>query len=129
MFTAVSFQGGLYDSTLAPPRSTRPGHMTGMSRGRFANPAVWPGRPPPMPRHSRGMVHGTSATTTGTRQGTPMNSNHPHDMKAVLQDRYGDHAVLRVGRAPVPAIRDDQVLIKVRAAGLDRGTEHLVAGK
>ena len=58
-----------------------------------------------------------------------MNSNHPRDMKAVLQDEYGTHDVLRVGRAPVPTIGDDQVLIKVRAAGLDRGTEHLVAGK
>ncbi len=51
------------------------------------------------------------------------------DMRAVLQDRYGRSDVLRLGRLPRPDVRDDEVLVEVRAAGLDRGTEHLINGK
>jgi NADPH:quinone reductase-like Zn-dependent oxidoreductase len=50
-------------------------------------------------------------------------------MRAVLQDRYGTAEVLRLGRVPRPQIGDHDVLIEVRAAGLDRGTEHLLTGK
>ena len=50
-------------------------------------------------------------------------------MKAVIQDRYGTSEVLRVGDVPVPEPGDTEVLIKVHAAGLDRGTEHLMTGK
>ena len=50
-------------------------------------------------------------------------------MRAVIQDRYGTSDVLRVARVSRPAIADDQVLVKVHAAGLDRGTEHLMTGK
>jgi NADPH:quinone reductase-like Zn-dependent oxidoreductase len=50
-------------------------------------------------------------------------------MRAVLQDRYGTAEVLRFGRVPRPEIGDHDVLVKVRAAGLDRGTEHLLTGK
>jgi NADPH:quinone reductase-like Zn-dependent oxidoreductase len=50
-------------------------------------------------------------------------------MRAVLHDRYGTAEVLRLGRVPRPVIGDHDVLVKVRAAGLDRGTEHLITGK
>jgi NADPH:quinone reductase-like Zn-dependent oxidoreductase len=50
-------------------------------------------------------------------------------MKAVTQDRYGTSDVLRVGDVAIPEPRDHEVLIKVHAAGLDRGTEHLMTGK
>jgi len=50
-------------------------------------------------------------------------------MKAVTQDRYGSSEVLRVSDVPVPEPGDHEVLIKVHAAGLDRGTEHLMTGK
>jgi NADPH:quinone reductase-like Zn-dependent oxidoreductase len=50
-------------------------------------------------------------------------------MRAVLQDRYGTAEVLRLGRVPRPAIGEHDVLVEVRAAGLDRGTEHLMTGK
>jgi NADPH:quinone reductase-like Zn-dependent oxidoreductase len=50
-------------------------------------------------------------------------------MRAVVQDRYGHSEVLRLAQLPRPAIGDDQVLVKVHAAGLDRGTEHLMTGK
>jgi NADPH:quinone reductase-like Zn-dependent oxidoreductase len=50
-------------------------------------------------------------------------------MRAVLQDRYGTSSVLRLGRVAIPVIGDHDVLVDVRAAGLDRGTEHLMTGK
>jgi NADPH:quinone reductase-like Zn-dependent oxidoreductase len=50
-------------------------------------------------------------------------------MRAVLQDRYGTSNVLQLGRVALPVIGDHDVLIEVRAAGLDRGTEHLMTGK
>jgi len=50
-------------------------------------------------------------------------------MKAVVQDRYGGSEVLRPARVARPVIADDQVLLRVSAAGLDRGTEHLMTGK
>ena len=50
-------------------------------------------------------------------------------MRAVVQDRYGSSEVLRPARVARPAIGDDQVLVHVSAAGLDRGTEHLMTGK
>ena len=50
-------------------------------------------------------------------------------MRAITQSRYGNSEVLRLARVPRPVVRDDQVLIHVHAAGLDRGTEHLMTGK
>jgi len=50
-------------------------------------------------------------------------------MRAVVQDRYGSAEVLRAVRVARPVIADDQVLLHVNAAGLDRGTEHLMTGK
>jgi NADPH:quinone reductase-like Zn-dependent oxidoreductase len=51
-------------------------------------------------------------------------------MTAVVQDVYGDtEDVLRVDRVPVPDVGDDEVLVRVHAAGIDRGTWHLMAGK
>ena len=50
-------------------------------------------------------------------------------MKAVIQDRYGSSEVLRVDDVAVPEPGDHDVLIQVHAAGLDRGTEHLMTGK
>lgn len=50
-------------------------------------------------------------------------------MQAITQDRYGSSEVLRLDRVPRPAIADNEVLVEVQAAGLDRGTEHLMTGK
>lgn len=50
-------------------------------------------------------------------------------MRAVIQDRYGSSEVLRVSEVDIPDVGDNEVLIKVHAAGLDRGTEHLMTGK
>src|SRR3954452_2203122 len=51
-------------------------------------------------------------------------------MLASLQDVYGPEPerVLRIGEIEVPSIRDDEVLVRVRAASVDRGTWHIMAG-
>jgi NADPH:quinone reductase-like Zn-dependent oxidoreductase len=50
-------------------------------------------------------------------------------MAAVVQDRYGDAGVLHQERIGVPEIAANEVLVRVHAAGLDRGTWHLMTGK
>jgi NADPH:quinone reductase-like Zn-dependent oxidoreductase len=50
-------------------------------------------------------------------------------MKAIVQDRYGDVEVLQLRDIPTPTIKDDEVLIEVRAAGLDPGVWHLMTGR
>lgn len=50
-------------------------------------------------------------------------------MRAIVQEAYGDAEVLRPAQRPLPrALRDDEVLVRVEAAGLDRGTWHLMTG-
>jgi NADPH:quinone reductase-like Zn-dependent oxidoreductase len=50
-------------------------------------------------------------------------------MRAAVHDRYGDADVIRVDSVPVPSIADDEVLVQVEAAGVDRGTWHLLTGQ
>ena len=51
-------------------------------------------------------------------------------MEAIVQHRYGSdpQKVLRLERVATPAIGDDEVLVRVHAAGVDRGTWHLMTG-
>ena len=49
-------------------------------------------------------------------------------MQAIVQAGYGSD-VLRSAEIDMPVIGDDEVLIRVQAAGLDRGTWHLMTGK
>src|SRR3954465_6667223 len=51
-------------------------------------------------------------------------------MIAILQEVYGPEPerVLRIGEIAVPSIGDDEVLVRVRAASVDRGTWHIMAG-
>ncbi len=60
---------------------------------------------------------------------TTQRSTTNETMTAVVQDRYGDAGVFRTDRIARPEIADDEVLVEVRAAGLDRGTWHLMAGR
>ncbi|WP_374968002.1 hypothetical protein [Terrabacter sp. BE26] len=50
-------------------------------------------------------------------------------MKAIVQDRYGGAGVLSFADVPRPQVGEDQVLVQVVAAGVDRGTLHLVTGQ
>jgi NADPH:quinone reductase-like Zn-dependent oxidoreductase len=50
-------------------------------------------------------------------------------MKAIVQDEYGEaEDVLRLEEIDRPGIGDREVLLRVHAAGLDRGVWHLMAG-
>ena len=64
-----------------------------------------------------------------TKHAIHTDTSHTMTMKAITQDRYGTSEVLRLDRVPRPVIADNEVLVEVRAAGLDRGTEHLMTGK
>ena len=50
-------------------------------------------------------------------------------MKAIVQDRYGDPSVLQIGQVDAPTVGDNDVLIQVKAAGVDAGVWHTTAGK
>lgn len=49
-------------------------------------------------------------------------------MRAVVQDEYGEADVLRLDQIARPAPGEGQVLVRVHAAGVDRGVWHLMAG-
>ncbi|MFD8892748.1 NAD(P)-dependent alcohol dehydrogenase [Streptomyces sp. NPDC059566] len=49
-------------------------------------------------------------------------------MKAMVQDSYGPPAVLRLEEVERPTPGRGEVLVQVRAAGLDQGVWHLMAG-
>jgi NADPH:quinone reductase-like Zn-dependent oxidoreductase len=49
-------------------------------------------------------------------------------MKAIVRDTYGPPDVLHVAEVPTPALRDGDVLVKVRAASANAGDWHLLRG-
>jgi NADPH:quinone reductase-like Zn-dependent oxidoreductase len=49
-------------------------------------------------------------------------------MRAIVRDRYGSADVLRLSEVERPDVGDEDVLVHVRAAGLDRGVWHIMAG-
>lgn len=53
----------------------------------------------------------------------------PQTMMAIVQTEYGDADVLRLGTIACPTVGAGEVRIRVHAAGLDRGTWHLMTGK
>ncbi|WP_405693097.1 NAD(P)-dependent alcohol dehydrogenase [Streptomyces sp. NBC_01185] len=52
-----------------------------------------------------------------------------NDMRAALYDRYGPPEVLYVGRVPVPALQQGQVLVRVHAASVNGGELYGRAGR
>ncbi|MFG3439837.1 NAD(P)-dependent alcohol dehydrogenase [Nonomuraea sp. NPDC047897] len=49
-------------------------------------------------------------------------------MKAIVQDEYGPPHVLSLGEVPIPTPGAGEVLIRVRAAGVDYGVWHAMTG-
>lgn len=49
-------------------------------------------------------------------------------MKAIVQDTYGSAEVLELREIDKPEIADDEVLVRVRAAGVTRGDWHVMTG-
>jgi NADPH:quinone reductase-like Zn-dependent oxidoreductase len=50
-------------------------------------------------------------------------------MRAIVQDAYGSTDVLRLAEIDKPDIAANEVLLKVHAAGMDRGTWHSMTGQ
>src|SRR6266540_558965 len=49
-------------------------------------------------------------------------------MKAIVQDKYGSPDVLALREIDKPVVKDGEVLVRVHAAGVDRGVWHLMTG-
>ena len=73
--------------------------------------------------------------TTQTRHTTQTHDNGEHAaqdqqlMPAVVQDHYGKLDALELRKIPRPDIGDRDVLVRVAAAGVDRGVWHLMTGR
>src|SRR6266480_3481132 len=60
--------------------------------------------------------------------------NHPvlaqkTTMQAIVQDRYGSSSVLKLRSIDKPEIGADEVLVRVRAAGVHIGDLHVMTGQ
>lgn len=50
-------------------------------------------------------------------------------MQAIVQDTYGSADVLHLAQVTTPEVAENEVLVRVHAAGLNRGAWHLMTGK
>ena len=73
----------------------------------------------------------TTPVTDRPAQGTTWSDSEARggSMRAIVQDAYGSTEVLRLAEVDRPEIAGNEVLVKVVAAGMDRGTWHSMAGK
>ena len=53
----------------------------------------------------------------------------PPTMRAVVRRRYGGTDAVHLERVPLPSPGERQVLVRVEAAGVDRGVVHLMTGR
>jgi NADPH:quinone reductase-like Zn-dependent oxidoreductase len=90
--------------------------------------ATDPGRPSGRARRKREVP--MSTTPFHDLTGPPAADTGRRTMGAVVQDRYGPapEGLFRVATIDRPTITHDQVLVRVHAASVDRGTWHLMAG-
>jgi NADPH:quinone reductase-like Zn-dependent oxidoreductase len=70
----------------------------------------------------------TEQSPTATASARTPDATSP-TMRAVVQDRYGDVDALRLEQTNRPEIAADEVLVRVHAAGMDRGTWHNMTGR
>ena len=68
----------------------------------------------------------TQPASTGRAPGTAVGQEV---MRAIVQDAYGSADRLRLSKIGKPVITPGEVLVQVRAAGVDRGTCHLMRGE
>ena len=72
---------------------------------------------------------GQAATPAGNGSEPAAPALRRQRMQAIVQDTYGAADVWRVEEIARPETAGNEVLVKVHAAGLDRGTWHLMAGQ
>lgn len=73
----------------------------------------------------------TNSTETNHPTTTPAGDRPGREgstMQAIVQDRFGGSEVLELREVPRPVPGEGEVLVRVRAAGVDRGTWHVMAG-
>jgi NADPH:quinone reductase-like Zn-dependent oxidoreductase len=72
-----------------------------------------------------------STTKLDNLRGPPAADTGRQTMSALVQDRYSSapEGLFRVAQIDRPTIGDDEVLVRVHAAGVDRGTWHIMAGQ
>jgi NADPH-dependent curcumin reductase CurA len=71
----------------------------------------------------------TSGRTTRPAAGEPpTTTGQETTMQAIVQDTYGSTEILEFRDIDKPVPTDDEVLVRVRAAGLDRGVWHVMTG-
>jgi NADPH:quinone reductase-like Zn-dependent oxidoreductase len=75
------------------------------------------------------MTNASIASQPKTLHTVPTAVEVARSMRAVLQSGYGSTDVLQVGIAARPTPGPGEVLVRVAAAGLDRGTWHLMTGR
>lgn len=71
------------------------------------------------------MTSGQRATETPFEDGSP---EREVPMRAIVQAAYGSADVLHMAQIPKPKVAENEVLVRVHAAGLDRGTWHVTRG-
>src|SRR5438105_15452328 len=69
------------------------------------------------------------ATTTLIQTTAKQLDGQATTMRAIVQDRYGSPDVLKLQQVAKPAVGLDDVLVRVRAAGLHIGDWHVMTGQ
>jgi hypothetical protein len=72
---------------------------------------------------------GRAAAPAGNGGETAPPALRRQKMQAIVQDTHSAADVWRAGQIALPEIAGHEVLVKVHAAGLDRGTWRLMAGE
>jgi NADPH:quinone reductase-like Zn-dependent oxidoreductase len=67
-------------------------------------------------------------TDSGAESWSVAGSEQDSTMQAIVQDRYGSADVLHLSEIEKPVIADDEVLVRVRAAGVHFGDVHMMTG-
>ena len=75
------------------------------------------------------MTHLASSLSSAPRALAPAQAALGEPMRAIVQTGYGSSDVLALGTAARPAPQAGEVLVRVHAAGIDRGTWHLMTGR
>jgi len=80
-----------------------------------------------MSSHSNGSP--ANAGHVADAPGTPPSARRGVTMQAIVREAYGPASVLQVRDVPMPVPGAGEVLVRVHAAGLDRGAWHLMTGR
>jgi NADPH:quinone reductase-like Zn-dependent oxidoreductase len=77
-----------------------------------------------------GRIEARTLARRAVRKARPTNPARDQEepMYAVVQDTYGSPDVLELREIDKPVVGDDEVLVQVRAAGVDPGVWHLMTG-